>query len=74
MRVTVQLQMAPRRSPIREFVQEPMNTRSIEISSIGVPGSSAMYSSARSAASRSSVSHSFNAAFWEGGEGWEINY
>ena len=34
---------AARRSPIREFVHEPMNTRSSVISSIGVPGSSAMY-------------------------------
>ncbi len=30
---------AARRSPMREFVQEPMNTRSSAICSIGVPGS-----------------------------------
>ena len=34
---------AARRSSIREFVHEPMNTRSSAMSSIGVPGSSAMY-------------------------------
>ena len=33
---------ASRRSPMREFVQEPMNTRSSLISLIGVPASSAM--------------------------------
>ena len=44
---------AARRSSIREFVHEPMNTRSTAMSSIAVPGSSAMYASARSAASRS---------------------
>ena len=33
---------ASRRSSIREFVQEPMKTRSSAISVIGVPGSSAM--------------------------------
>ena len=33
---------AARRSPIRAFVQEPMNTRSRRTSCIGVPGSSAM--------------------------------
>ena len=33
---------AARRSPMRELVHEPMNTRSTAISSIGVPGSSAM--------------------------------
>src|SRR5271169_4321271 len=33
---------AARRSPMREFVHEPMNTRSTAICSIGVPGSSAM--------------------------------
>ena len=33
---------ASRRSSIREFVQEPMKTRSSGISVIGVPGSSAM--------------------------------
>ena len=38
---------AARRSPIRELVQEPMNTRSSLISWIGVPASSAMYFSAR---------------------------
>ena len=42
---------AARRSPIREFVQEPMNTRSSRISWIGVPASSAMYLSARSSPS-----------------------
>src|SRR5215217_463528 len=42
---------ASRRSPMREFVQEPMNTRSSRISDMGVPGSSAMYSSARSSPS-----------------------
>ncbi len=42
---------ASRRSPIRELVQEPMKTRSSRISDIGVPGSSAMYSSARSSPS-----------------------
>ena len=40
---------------MRELVHEPMNTRSSAISSIGVPGSSAMYWSARSAASRSAA-------------------
>src|SRR5580692_3121647 len=33
---------AARRSPMRELVHEPMNTRSTAICSIGVPGSSAM--------------------------------
>ena len=33
---------AARRSSIRAFVHEPMKTRSIAISRIGVPGSSAM--------------------------------
>ena len=33
---------AARRSPIREFVHEPMKTRSSAISSIGVPGSRPM--------------------------------
>jgi hypothetical protein len=33
---------AARRSPIREFVHEPMNTRSSRISWIGVPGSRPM--------------------------------
>ena len=33
---------ASRRSWIREFVHEPMNTRSSAMSVIGVPGSSAM--------------------------------
>jgi hypothetical protein len=33
---------AARRSPIRELVQEPMNTRSRRISAIGVPGSRSM--------------------------------
>ena len=48
---------ASRRSPIREFVQEPMNTRSSRISCIGVPGSSAMYSSARSSPSLRGLGH-----------------
>ena len=39
---------AARRSPIRAFVHDPMNTRSSFTSSIGMPGSSPMYSSARS--------------------------
>src|SRR5581483_7189001 len=47
---------AARRSSMREFVQEPMKTRSTEMSRIAVPGSSAMYASARSAAARSSGS------------------
>ena len=38
---------AARRSPMREFVHEPMKTRSRRMSVIGVPGESAMYSSAR---------------------------
>src|SRR4051812_5180597 len=38
---------AARRSPIRLFVHEPMNTRSSRMSVIAVPGSSAMYLSAR---------------------------
>src|SRR4051812_33615645 len=38
---------AARRSPIRLFVQEPMNTRSRRMSVIAVPGWSAMYFSAR---------------------------
>ena len=42
---------AARRSPIREFVHEPMKIRSSGISRIGVPGSSAMYFSARSSPS-----------------------
>ena len=42
---------AARRSPMREFVQEPMNTRSRRISSIGVPGWRSMYLSARSVVS-----------------------
>ena len=33
---------AARRSPMREFVQEPMKTRSSRTSCMGVPGSSAM--------------------------------
>ena len=33
---------AARRSPIRELVHEPMNTRSSEICSIGVPGCRSM--------------------------------
>ena len=33
---------AARRSSMREFVQEPMKTRSIAISAIGVPGSRPM--------------------------------
>src|SRR5208282_3641135 len=41
---------AARKSSRREFVQEPMKTRSTKMSCIGVPGSSAMYSRARSAA------------------------
>src|SRR5581483_7565078 len=47
---------AMRRSSMRAFVHEPMKTRSIVISRIGVPGRSPMYSSARSAAARSSGS------------------
>ena len=39
---------AARRSSIRPFVHDPMNTRSMAMSSIGVPASSAMYRSARS--------------------------
>src|SRR5690554_5307356 len=42
-----------RRSSMRPFVHEPMNTVSTAISRSGVPGSRAMYSRARSAASRS---------------------
>ena len=42
---------AARRSPIREFVHEPMNTRSSVISCIGVPASRPMYFSARSSPS-----------------------
>src|SRR5919202_1655800 len=42
---------AARRSPMREFVHEPMNTRSSGISRIGVPGSRPMYFSARSSPS-----------------------
>src|SRR5437588_7367 len=38
---------AARRSSIRALVHEPMKTRSIRISSIGVPGSRAMYARAR---------------------------
>src|ERR1019366_636613 len=34
---------AARRSPMRELVQDPMNTRSSAICSIGVPGSRPMY-------------------------------
>ena len=41
---------AARRSPMREFVQEPMKTRSRRISCIGVPASRPMYFSARSIA------------------------
>ena len=41
---------------MRELVQEPMKTWSIAMSSMGVPGRSPMYSSARSAAARSSGS------------------
>ena len=47
---------AARRSSIREFVHEPMKTRSMRISSIAWPGRSPMYSSARSPATRSSAS------------------
>ena len=42
---------AARRSPIREFVHEPMNTRSSRISWSGVPASRPMYFSARSSPS-----------------------
>src|SRR3954447_12596084 len=42
------IEAAARRSPMRLLVQEPMKTRSRRISVIGVPGSSAMYSRARS--------------------------
>ena len=41
---------------MRALVQEPMKTRSMAISSIGVPAVSAMYSSARAADSRSAPS------------------
>src|SRR6202453_3369954 len=44
---------AARRSSRREFVQEPIKTRSTEMSSMRVPGSSPMYSSIRSTAGRS---------------------
>src|SRR5439155_7106029 len=49
---------ATRRSSIREFVHEPMKTRSMRTCSIGVPGSSAMYSSALSTVGRSLGSNS----------------
>ena len=52
---------AARRSSIRPLVHEPMKTRSMAISSIGVPGVSAIYSSARSA--RRSVSAPASAGF-----------
>ena len=42
---------AARRSPMRELVHEPMNTRSRRISCIGVPASRPMYLSARSSPS-----------------------
>src|SRR6202789_1218371 len=44
---------AERRSSMRALVHEPMKTRSIASSSMALPGSSAMYSSARSQARRS---------------------
>jgi len=44
---------AARRSSIRPFVHDPMNTRSTPIEVIGVPGARPMYSSAFSAALRS---------------------
>ena len=44
---------AARRSSIRPLVQEPTNTVSTAISRSGVPGFRPMYSSARSAATRS---------------------
>src|SRR5580698_7172875 len=47
---------AARKSSSREFVHEPMNTRSSEISSIAVPGFKSIYTSARVAASRSTGS------------------
>src|SRR6185503_5268987 len=43
---------AARRSSMREFVHEPMNTLSMRMSVIGVFGTSPMYSSARSIPSR----------------------
>ena len=49
---------AARRSSIRAFVHEPMNTRSTWMSCSCVPGSRPMYARARSAASRSSGSSS----------------
>ncbi len=42
-----------RRSSMREFVHEPMNTASTGICFIGVPGARSMYSRARSAVARS---------------------
>jgi hypothetical protein len=42
-----------RRSSMRLFVHEPMNTASTVTSFIGVPARRSMYSSARSAAARS---------------------
>src|SRR5580698_2797554 len=47
---------AARKSSSREFVHDPMNTRSSEISSIAVPGFKSIYTSARVAASRSTGS------------------
>ena len=47
---------AARRSSMREFVHEPMKTRSMVMSSIACPGRSPMYSSARPVAMRSSGS------------------
>src|SRR3954454_13123405 len=49
---------AVRRSSMRAFVQEPMNTRSIRTSTSGVPGARSMYRSARSTASRCSSAKS----------------
>ena len=48
---------AARRSPIREFVHEPMKTRSRRMSWIGVPGRRSMYSSARSSPSSWRLGH-----------------
>ena len=53
---TLSIPAAARRSVIRELVQEPINTRSTLISSIGVPPVSPMYSSARSIVLRSDAS------------------
>src|SRR5882762_5728263 len=47
------IRAAARKSSTREFVHEPMNTRSISMSAIFVRGSRFMYSSARSMARRS---------------------